>query len=145
MKRLAALLALCLLLLSCLVLAADAPQAPVTILFTHDTHSHFLPSAETGGGQSGGYTRLYTLLEQQRAAAPGAVITLDGGDFSMGTLFQTVYTTEAAELRMLGAMGYDVTTFGNHEYDFRAQGLADMLNAALDSGDPLPRPLPTAL
>src|SRR5699024_3667494 len=54
------------------------------------------------------------------------------------TLFQTVYTTEAAELRMLGAMGYDVTTFGNHEYDFRAQGLADMLNAALDSGDPLP-------
>ena len=138
MKRLAALLALCLLLLSCLVLAADAPQAPVTILFTHDTHSHFLPSAETGGGQSGGYTRLYTLLEQQRAAAPGAVITLDGGDFSMGTLFQTVYTTEAAELRMLGATGYDVTTFGNHEYDFRAQGLADMLNAALDSGDPLP-------
>ena len=138
MKRpVIALLAL-ILLLSCSSLAAGAPEDPVTILFTHDTHSHFLPSPEADGGQSGGYTRLYTLLERQRAAAPGPVITLDGGDFSMGTLFQTVYTTEAAELRMLGAMGYDVTTFGNHEYDFRAQGLADMLNAAVDSGGPLP-------
>ena len=38
----------------------------------------------------------------------------------------------------MGAMGYDVTTFGNHEYDYRAAGLADMLQAALASGDPLP-------
>ena len=138
MKRPVIVLLALILLLSCSSLAAGAPEDPVTILFTHDTHSHFLPSPEAGGGQSGGYTRLYTLLERQRAAAPGPVITLDGGDFSMGTLFQTVYTTEAAELRMLGAMGYDVTTFGNHEYDFRAQGLADMLNAAVDSGGPLP-------
>ena len=29
----------------------------------------------------------------------------------MGTLIQTVYDTEAAELRMLGYLGYDVTTF----------------------------------
>ncbi len=28
----------------------------------------------------------------------------------MGTLIQTVYDTEAAELRMLGYLGYDVTT-----------------------------------
>jgi 2',3'-cyclic-nucleotide 2'-phosphodiesterase (5'-nucleotidase family) len=35
-------------------------------------------------------------------------------------------------------MGYDVTTLGNHEFDYRAQGLADMLNAAVASGDPLP-------
>ena len=138
MKRPVIVLLALILLLSCSSLAAGAPEDPVTILFTHDTHSHFLPSPEAGGGQSGGYTRLYTLLERQRAAAPGPVITLDGGDFSMGTLFQTVYTTEAAELRMLGAMVYDVTTFGNHEYDFRAQGLADMLNAAVDSGGPLP-------
>lgn len=139
MRRFPALV-LPLLLLLCLLCpsaAADA-QTPVTILFTHDTHSHFLPTSDTDGGQTGGYTRLYTLLEQQRAAADGPVLTLDGGDFSMGTLFQTIFTTDAAELRMLGAMGFDVTTFGNHEYDFRAQGLADMLNAALASGDPLP-------
>ena len=33
----------------------------------------------------------------------------------MGTLIQTVYDTEAAELRMLGQIGCDVTTLGNHE------------------------------
>jgi 2',3'-cyclic-nucleotide 2'-phosphodiesterase (5'-nucleotidase family) len=66
------------------------------------------------------------------------VITVDAGDFSMGSLFQTIYATDAPELRALGAMGYDVTTFGNHEFDYRQQGLADMLNAAKESGDPLP-------
>lgn len=109
----------------------------LTILFTHDTHDHFYPDA----GGVGGYTRLMTLLEEQRTAAAArdrAVVTLDAGDFSMGSLFQTVYAADAPELRALGAMGYDVTTLGNHEFDYRQQGLAAMLRAAMDSGDPLP-------
>lgn len=48
----------------------------------------------------------------------------------MGTLIQTVYDTQAAELRMLGYLGYDVTTLGNHEFDYRSKGLANMLKAA---------------
>ena len=56
----------------------------------------------------------------------------------MGTLIQTVYDTEAAELRMLGYLGCDVTTLGNHEFDYRAKGITKMLNAALDSGEKLP-------
>ena len=122
---------------------AAAPEEPgdLTILFTHDTHDHFLPAANEEGGEYGGYIRLATLLKKQRQAAAEqsrAVVTLDGGDFSMGSLFQTIYTTDAPELRALGAMGYDVTTLGNHEFDYRQQGLVDMLNAAKESGDPLP-------
>jgi len=122
---------------------AAAPEEPgdLTILFTHDTHDHFLPAANEEGGEYGGYIRLATLLKEQRQAAAEqsrAVVTLDGGDFYMGSLFQTIYTTAAPELRALGAMGYDVTTLGNHEFDYRQQGLADMLNAAKESGDPLP-------
>ena len=30
-------------------------------------------------------------------------VLVDGGDFSMGSLFQTIYTTDAPELRALGA------------------------------------------
>ena len=56
----------------------------------------------------------------------------------MGTLIQTVYTTEAAELRMLGYLGCDVTTFGNHEFDYRSGGLADMLKTAKNSGETVP-------
>ncbi len=63
---------------------------------------------------------------------------IDGGDFSMGTLIQTVFETQAAELRMLGCMGYDVTTFGNHEFDYRSKGLANMLTSARTSGDAVP-------
>lgn len=57
----------------------------------------------------------------------------------MGTLIQTVYDTEATELRMLGYLGCDVTTLGNHEFDYGPDGLADMLNAAVSSGENLPQ------
>ena len=53
----------------------------------------------------------------------------------MGTLFQTVFSSHAPGLRIMGQMGYDVVTLGNHEFDFRAEGLADSLKVAKDSGD----------
>ena len=115
--------------------SAAETEKRLTILFTHDTHDHFLPMPAERGGEYGGYTRLAALLKAERAAAQTPVVTLDAGDFSMGSLFQTIYTTDAPELRALGAMGYDVTTLGNHEFDYRARGLADMLRAAADSGD----------
>ena len=118
-------------------LAVTQPGQEVTILFTHDLHSHLLPANDEEGNSYGGYARLKTVIDQQKLLHPDAIL-VDGGDFSMGSLFQTVYSTDAAELRSMGALGYDVTTFGNHEYDYRASGLAEMLNAAMDSGEPLP-------
>ena len=56
----------------------------------------------------------------------------------MGTLIQTVFETQAAELRMLGYLGCDVTTLGNHEFDYRSKGLANMLTSAQASGDAVP-------
>ena len=56
----------------------------------------------------------------------------------MGTLIQSIFHTEAAELRMLGALGCDVTTLGNHEFDYRSEGLAGALRAAVESNDPVP-------
>ena len=53
----------------------------------------------------------------------------------MGTLVQTVYEEQAAELRLLDVLGCDATTFGNHEFDYRSQGLANMLQTAMDSGE----------
>ena len=117
--------------------AQGAASDEITVLFTHDLHSHLLPSAnEDGDGEYGGYARLMTLIREQKALDPNAIL-VDGGDFSMGSLFQTAYATSAIELRMMGAMGYDATTFGNHEYDYLQAGLKSMLNVAAGCGDPV--------
>ena len=138
-KRAGSILTALLILCTTVVPALAAPaEQGLTILFTHDMHDHILPMADEDGGEYGGFARLAALLKQERAAAEYPVVTLDGGDFSMGTLYQTIFTTDAPELRLMGKLGIDVTTLGNHEFDFRASGLADMLNAAVASGDKLP-------
>ena len=112
----------------------------IDVLFTHDTHSHLDSFSTIVNGEQkevGGFAKIKTLINEKKKEDPDTLI-LDGGDFSMGTLIQTVYDTEAAELRMLGYLGYDVTTFGNHEFDYRSQGLANMLKAAKSSGETLP-------
>ena len=119
--------------------AADDTKQ-IDVLFTHDTHSHLDSFSTIVNGEQkevGGFAKIKTLINEKKKEDPDTLI-LDGGDFSMGTLIQTVYDTEAAELRMLGYLGYDVTTFGNHEFDYRSQGLANMLKVAKSSGETLP-------
>ncbi len=116
-------------------------EESLTILFTHDLHDNLLPFEVERNKEKhtvGGYARLYSAIQAQKEIDRDALL-VDAGDFSMGTLFQTIYATDAPGLRMLGEMGYDVTTFGNHEFDFRADGLAASLQVAKDSGDPLPK------
>ena len=119
---------------------AEAEKQEMTIVFTHDLHSHLDSfSAELDGKEQnvGGFARLKTFIEKTKEEDENTLV-LDGGDFSMGTLYQTVFETQAAELRMLGCLGTDVTTMGNHEFDYRTKGLTNMLNSAVDSGDALP-------
>lgn len=123
------------------VCAQDAaPGTTVDIVFTHDTHSHlntFTTMVDGLETELGGFARMNTLIEAQRAQNPDTLV-IDGGDFSMGTLIQTVFETQAAELRMLGYLGCDVTTLGNHEFNYRSKGLANMLTSAQASGDAVP-------
>ena len=121
-------------------LNAESNTKEVDVMFTHDTHSHldsFTTNVDGELQKVGGFARIKTLINEQKKENPNTLI-LDGGDFSMGTLIQTVYDTQAAELRMLGYLGYDVTTLGNHEFDYRSKGLANMLKAAKASGETIP-------
>jgi 2',3'-cyclic-nucleotide 2'-phosphodiesterase (5'-nucleotidase family) len=122
---------------------ADVPSAgQLSIVFTHDLHSYFLPhEVFTGEGrptERGGYARIARLIQEQRALKGNRLLLVDAGDFSMGTLFHTTFMMEAAELRLMGEMGYDVTTFGNHDFDFHNDGLAAMLRIARSKGGALP-------
>lgn len=120
--------------------AAEQTGNKVDIMFLHDTHSHLNAFTTVEGTESvtmGGFARIKTLINAQKEKNPDTLL-LDAGDFSMGTLVQAVYEEEASELRSLGALGIDATTFGNHEFDYKAKGLASMLDSAINSGDNLP-------
>ena len=126
------------------VTVMPAGQAPgrerLVLLFTHDLHSYFLPQrvAASDGriSERGGYARLLTLIDRNRQE--GRTLVVDAGDFSMGTLFHTLFMTEAPELRLMAAMGYDVMTLGNHDFDFRLDGLAKCLRVARSAEKKLP-------
>lgn len=139
-KKLIILLAVVLSLLSFSVQTYAEKGEAITILFTHDIHDHFYPSDIERDGrieEIGGFVRMKTVIDKERNEDPDLLL-LDAGDYSMGTLFQTIFESHSPTLRMMGRLGFDATTFGNHEFDFRAEGLANSLNAALESGDPLP-------
>lgn len=146
MKKRTALIAAVTLLVAMFLCIQTAYAQPVgadkalDLIFTHDTHSHLNPFTTVVDEQEadiGGFARINTLIKEQKAKDPDTLV-IDGGDFSMGTLIQTVFESQAAELRMLGYMGCDVTTFGNHEFDYRSKGLANMLTSARSSGDTVP-------
>ncbi|MCI8692546.1 MAG: bifunctional metallophosphatase/5'-nucleotidase [Lachnospiraceae bacterium] len=145
MKKYLLKLAVCCLALALFLPAISAASAEssgrkVDILFLHDTHSHLNSFLTVENGQDtvlGGFAKIKTLIDQVKETNPDALV-LDAGDFSMGTLVQTIYHTDAAELKMLGALGCDAATLGNHEFDYRSSGLAGALNAAAESGEPVP-------
>ncbi len=128
-----------LLLFSTKVTAAE-PKKSVDVMFLHDVHSHiseFTTIVDNESKSVGGFARIKSLIDEQRVQNPDTLL-LDAGDFSMGTLTQVLFESEASELRMLGHLGIEATTIGNHEFDYNADGLANMLKAAVDSNEELP-------
>jgi 5'-nucleotidase / UDP-sugar diphosphatase len=139
-------------LLSLLVFAVAAPRAfgddkytvyrEITILHTNDIHSHLLgqgaerdysPLTTGADGTKGGIARLAALVAKERAeneSARNSVLYFDAGDFTMGTVYETIAPSVASELRLLESMGCDATTFGNHEFDWGPVATALIVNAA---------------
>lgn len=120
--------------------SAETKSKSIDVMFLHDLHSHMENFASVENGETvylGGIARIKTLIDEKKAENPDTLV-IDAGDFSMGTLIQTVYESEAAELKMLGNIGCEVTTLGNHEFDYRSSGLANMMNTAATSGVSVP-------
>ena len=125
---------------SMVAVGAEPSGQEVSVLFSHDMHSHFDTQIIQHEGKTttkGGFGKLKTIVDSVKANYPDTLL-LDAGDFAMGTPFQTIFSTDAAEIRMLGRLGYDATTLGNHEFDYRAIGLTNMLKSAVASGEQLP-------
>lgn len=123
----------------CVLSALYAEEKMFTIIHTNDLHSHFLgfspnidytPLTINDDNTFGGFARIATVLKNMRKERKNPVLTLDAGDFTMGTLFHMISPEEALELKLLKVMGYDVICLGNHEFDFFPGGLARILKSA---------------
>src|SRR5690625_768888 len=120
--------------------SAAMAEDEITILFTHDLHDNFYPFAVKENNETkfvGGFARLATAIHEARESTEHSIL-VDAGDYAMGTLFQTIFSTHAPTLRIMGHLEYDAVSFGNHEFDFRADGLAKSLLAAVHSEDTVP-------
>jgi 5'-nucleotidase len=111
------------------VLEASAAETVITILHTNDTHSQIdpLPSNDTNAGK-GGVARRATLVKRIRKENPNTLL-VDAGDVLQGTPYFNFYKGEV-EYKAMSAIGYDVGTLGNHEFDNGVEALAAALKFA---------------
>lgn len=116
-----------------------------TILHTNDMHSAFIgmgpasdytPFTLNDDSTRGGYARLAGLIATRKEARKnqGPVLVLDAGDYSMGTPFGAATRETGGELQLMSLMGYDATTFGNHEFDLGPDGLGQSISVAAKAG-----------
>jgi 5'-nucleotidase len=125
--------------------AAAGGAKTFTILHTNDMHSAFIgmgPAADytpftlDDDTTRGGYARMAALIAKRKVArqGQGPVLVLDAGDFSMGTPFGAASREIGGELQLMSRMGYDATTFGNHEFDLGPDGLGKAIGVAARAG-----------
>ena len=111
------------------LLNASAADTIITILHTNDTHSQIdpLPANDANAGK-GGVARRATLVKRVRKENPNTLL-VDAGDVLQGTPYFNFYKGEV-EYKAMSAIGYDVGTLGNHEFDNGVEALAAALKFA---------------
>lgn len=119
-------------------------EKKIVILHTNDLHSRlngFTPEADytpevTGDDETrGGFARIAAIIRSERKNNPGTTLTVDAGDFLMGTLFHSVEIKSGFQLRLMKQMGYDVVCLGNHEFDFGPEKIAEIISKSMGKGD----------
>ena len=100
-----------------LVACSGASAQKLTIMHFNDTHSHIEPERAGKSAGRGGVIERAALVDSVRnAVGRRNFLLLHAGDFNQGTSY---YTTLGGmlEVELVNALGYDVVTLGNHEFD----------------------------
>ncbi len=112
-----------------LVFAKKDEETKITILHTNDTHSQIEPFPNgTRNAGMGGVARRASFVNEVRKENPNTLL-VDGGDSFQGTPFFNFYHGEL-EIKAMSAIGYDVITLGNHDFDEGVDNLVKMLKYA---------------
>jgi 5'-nucleotidase len=111
------------------LLQAGRDETLITILHTNDQHSQIdpLPANDRNAGK-GGVARRATLVKRIRAENPHTLL-LDAGDSFQGTPYFNLYKG-VVEYKAMTAIGYDIVTLGNHDFDNGVEALAEAMKHA---------------
>ena len=101
----------------------------LTILHVNDTHSHIDPQRSGEHKGRGGVIEQAAYIDSVRCAdGKRNVLLVHAGDFSQGTSYFTELEGNI-EIDVLNALGFDVVTIGNHEFDNGIDELARRLKS----------------
>ncbi len=112
------------LLLSAAVFAARADTTHLVLVATTDVHGHTTEWDYAADRPfPGGLTRVATVIDSLKTRYPGRLIVVDAGDLIQGDLFAAYYGRVAPRdpnpaIDAMNAIGYDVATPGNHDFDY---------------------------
>lgn len=122
----------------------ESLNGKTVVLHTNDVH-----------GAIDKYAKVAALRDECYAKGATTVVLVDAGDFSQGSPYVSL-SKGATAVEMMNAVGYDIVTLGNHEFDYgfpqletnMALGKADFMvsciNLVNDKGEPIYNPGATA-
>ena len=94
------------------------PNAKITIFYTNDEHGWMEPTEWSGG--AAGLMGLWK--EKHGYTTDGPFLVISGGDLWTGPAIST-WTRGESMTDILNAMGYDAAAIGNHEFDWKIDGV----------------------
>lgn len=97
---------------------------PLTILHSNDLHAHLTPDDRGMGG----FAYLATAVREERARST-ASLYLNAGDLVQGTPVSTLFRGLPI-YQIANRLGFDVSTLGNHEFDYGWRRIEDFIHAA---------------
>lgn len=93
--------------------AAQASAEDIVVLYTNDIHTHI-------DNEGLRYSNV-AALKKDLAATGTDVLLVDAGDHIQGTAYGSM-DKGATMINLMNASGYDLATFGNHEFDYGMDG-----------------------
>jgi 2',3'-cyclic-nucleotide 2'-phosphodiesterase (5'-nucleotidase family) len=120
-----------------LLFFSTANAERITILHVNDTHSNLTDGCgrdETLAGNIGGIARAASVIGSEKMNPEnGNVLTLHGGDLFIGDPMFVKYFG-VPELQIMGSLGFDAMTLGNHEFDLGVGNLIGIMQMAFPDG-----------
>jgi len=93
---------------------STAPDETVTITLMH--HNDFHGNLDLAGSNPGMARLAYKINEVRAEVGISNTLLLDAGDIMQGTLLSNLFYGEST-IDVYNYVGYDASTFGNHEFD----------------------------